>query len=163
MLQLRAKKVCSFLCGALYFYLSTLLQCNKALRNILNRSFKILEITMNFFDQWVNECQKAAKTFTEAANWQPYEAFNQLVSEKTQVAEKIMQQQTRFLSDSAEQFSKHCASLVQQTDPAVAVESNYSFFCEQQVKTSSHYLKTLDLTNEITELSDQQLKKVFTR
>lgn len=118
---------------------------------------------MSFFEQWVTECQKTAKTLNESTNWQPVEAVNELVAGKAKIAEKMLQQQARYLSSCTDELGQHYVALTKKTDPVAAVEANYSFFCEQQVKANSHYLNVLDLAGEAKTLVDQQVNKVFAR
>lgn len=118
---------------------------------------------MNFFDQWVAECQKVAKTFTETTDWQAYESTGALVAGEAKLAEKAVQQQARFYADSADQYSQHCLAMLKKTDLVNIAESNYSFFCEQQIRVSNMYLGALDLASEAKGLVDQHVNKAFTR
>lgn len=118
---------------------------------------------MNFFDQWVTESQKLAKTFTEATDWQAYESATSLASGEAKLVEKAAQQQARFYADSADQLGQHYLAMLKKVDPMNVVESNYSFFCEQQIRISNMYLSSLDLASEAKGLFDQHVNKAFTR
>lgn len=118
---------------------------------------------MSLFDQWSTDLQKTFKTLSESANWKPVEVMGDLASSEAKIAEKLVHQQSRYLTDSVSQFSKHMMDMMSKTDPVAVAEANYSFFCDQQVKASSQYLSALDLMGEARELMTEKMNSVFTR
>lgn len=118
---------------------------------------------MSLFDQWSTDLQKTLKSLSESANWKPVEVMGDLASSEAKIAEKLIHQQGRYLSDSVSQFNKHLMDMMSKTDPVAVAEANYSFFCDQQVKASSQYLSALDLMGEAKALMTEKLNTVFTR
>ncbi|OOV88503.1 hypothetical protein [Oceanospirillum linum] len=118
---------------------------------------------MSLFDQWSSDLQKTFKSLSESANWKPAEVMGDLASSEAKIAEKLVHQQSRYISDSVSQFSKHMMDMMSKTDPVVAAEAHYSFFCDQQVKASSQYLSVLDLMGEARELMTEKVNTAFTR
>lgn len=118
---------------------------------------------MSFFDKWLSDFQNTLKTLNDATNWQPVEAMSSLATSEIKVAEKLVQQQSQFFAENADALGKHWSALASKADPIAALEANYSFFCEWQIKANSQYLATLDTLTEAKELIDQHLPKVFAR
>ena len=118
---------------------------------------------MSLFDQWSTDLQKTFKSLAESANWKPAEVMGDLAASEAKIAEKLLHQQNRYMSDSFSQLSKHLVDLMTKKDPLAVAEANYSFFCEQQVKASSQYLSALDLVSEARDLMTEKMNTAFTR
>ncbi len=118
---------------------------------------------MSLFDQWSSDLQKTFKSLSESANWKPVEVMGDLASSEVQIAEKLVHQQSRYVSDSVSHFSRYIMDLMSKTDPVTAAEAHYSFFCDQQVKASSQYLSMLDLVGEARDVMTEKINVAFTR
>ncbi|WP_028304840.1 hypothetical protein [Oceanospirillum maris] len=118
---------------------------------------------MSLFDQWSTDLQKTFKSLSESANCKPVEVMGDLVSAEAKIAEKMIHQQNRYLTDSVSQFNKHVMDLMANQNPMAAVGAHYNFFCEQQVKANSQYLLSLDLMGEAKNLLTEKMKTVLAR
>lgn len=118
---------------------------------------------MSLFDQWSTDLQQTLKTLSESSNWKPAEVMGDLAASEAKIAEKMLHQNNRYLTDSLSQINRHLADVMAQRDPMAVAQANYSFFCDQQVKASSQYLATLDLVAEAKNLMMDKMNTAFAR